>query len=753
MTPRRRPKLRAAEGAVTILMTVVFLLILSLVLVSLESARQQSLTAMTKLSAQSAAESVLGSYYAPLFDEYGLYGIYDTDIGEELRRYAEASARPENDAPLLYSGERTSHYSYAYDVADVALTRSVSLLYGGAAICRNQMMEAGAVSGVQELAEMLLRAVRLLRDSETAAEALEYQQRVERELSKTDAIILKLMTVLDGIPTDENGVKLASDGTFTPENKFVKRAVPGAVTAAGVHMNNASFFRQLESKYVDIQATAAAFLRNLEALPTEEVPVEVAVDSGRILYGVLDSLDPMDEAIRLLDELIKLQETGRPLVEEYAEYIETVKPLVGEDFYDSLHDSLGTMRKYVGTGSDGAQYCFREMQQTLIHNRVVLYPWKEKLLSMPRTKSQWIAIYSGLMNAMKDYSLDWLEIDYSGVKISTQTSSFWSVVKSVITNGIVGGLYGDDITISRASLPYSADRPSGVLFGSLADLYSGPVLPAEGTVSRSFLERVLEGNLFGALLDELADGVVALSEKLLLVSYMATHMTSFEDAERKGVLHYEQEYLLFGERSDADNQRSTTRRILGLRAVMNTLHVFTDSAKKAEALLIATELLSLLPFPLLIKITQYIILLVWGIQNAYLETAELLRGKAVPVLVTADSFQLTLGEAFTMTKDKRLAAARNYQSPTGFCMRYPHYLLLLMMLTNADKLTMRALDIIQMNIAAGYDPKFLLKDCIYGFDAEITVVCPTLFTDLLGGSISSDTFGTYEITEKCAASY
>ena len=746
-------KPRRVDGAVTVLMTVVFLLVMSLVLVGLESARQQGAVGMVNLAVQTSAESVLGEYYAPLFDEYGLYGLYDVDIKEELTRYVSATADPTADVPNGYFGERGSNYSYAFEIADVALNRTVGLLQGGPDICRNQMIEAGAVSGVQELAELLLRAVRLLKDSETSVEALAYQQRIERELSKTDAKILELMTLLDGIPTDKNGVQLKENGTFKPAAAFAKRAVAAPVTAQSVHMNNESFFRQMEKSYVDIRTQISDVAAEIFNSPSAEVPESVSIGHGRVFYAVVDALKPTEDAIKVLDDLIRLQETYRPMVEEFEKYLETVKPLVEADFYKSLEDGVKVMKKYIGEGKDGSEYHFREMRQTLERNREILVQLKEKMQGTPVRMMEWKAIYLVLPGIAEGYSLDWLEIDYSSVKVSTQGSTFWKAVKDAITNGIVGGVYGDDIDLSGASVRWEPAKPSSYSMGMIESLYLLPSMSSEGTLSVNFLSSVLEGNLFEELLDRLADGVVALSEKLLLITYLTTHMTSFADGERRGVLHYEQEYLLYGNTSDSQNQKSATKSILGLRAIMNVIHVFADSTKRGEALAVAAELLALLPFPLLIKLTQYLILAVWAIQNAYLETAEILRGKAVPVLVTASSFQLSLTEAFSQTKAKRIATAQAYTSPGGFCLSYSHYLMLLMLFTSSDTLTLRGLDIIQFNLRAEYDRDFLVKDCVYGFEATVTANCPALFTGISFGNVLPERITSYEITENCAVSY
>ena len=365
-------------------------------------------------------------------------------------------------------------------------------------------------------------------------------------------------------------------------------------------------------------------------------------------------------------------------------------------------------------------------------------------------------MYNAIAQKTEAYSIESLQLDYSKVKKSDSSNSgLWATIKSVITEGITGGVYGNDISLSDASIVWARGLPSGYTFGDFQNLCVIPGMSNEGSMDRSFLENVMDGNLLSSLLDRLADGIVDLSEKLLLITYFATHMTSFADPDEaaEGVLHYEQEYLLFGKSFDADNQRSATLSILGLRTIMNLIHVLVNGTKRSEALLVATEILALIPLPVLIKIAQYLILVVWAIQNAYLETAELLRGKAVPVLVTESTFQLSMADAFTMTRSRRINRAKEYQPPPGFRMKYEHYLWLLMLFKNSDTLTARALDIIQVNLQAGVDEKFRIENCIYGFGVEAEAMLPSLYTDLVPPQDGGTNVTSYTIREKCAVSY
>ena len=738
------------DGAITILTTISVMLILSLVLVSLESARQQGAVTMVRMNTQMAAESVLGEYYAPLFDEYGLYGLYGTDIEEELRSYLEASAKPSE------ASGKTSDYGYAYEIADVALARSVGLLYGGASICKNQMIEEGAVSGAQDLAEMLLRAVNLLKDSESVVDVLDRQQKVELQLSKYDEKMLELMKWIDGLETDKTGVVFQKDGTVKTHSQFVKRAVNGTVSAESVHMNNEAVFRQLESKYTNITAEANAVAKLLAAVTTADDDRWTLIQyrHAKLAVAVQAASIGAEKALPIIDELIELQDTMRPMVREYEKFLETMKSAVDEDLYESLESTLKTMKTYVGLTPDAKTYDFDGMKATLSNDYAILSEVRSMVTITPKLLTEWKTLYSVLPNKVTGYSLDHLEIDYSLLrKSSASETSFWAMVKSAVTSGIVGGVYSDDTELSKTSIWFQPNLPSTMSLGDLDSLYVFPELEEGGSVGVGLLKSLLQGNLLRNLMNRLADGIVEMSEKILLIAYMADHMSCFADSSFSGVMHYEQEYLLYGSRSDSANQKSATKSILGIRVLMNILHVFTDTAKKAEALAVATELLSVIPLPILIKLTEYVILVIWAVQNAYLETAELIAGKSVPLAVTSESFQLSLTEAVSMTKAKRLERAEQYVAEKGFRIGYRQYLLLLMMFRSSDTLTVRALDLIQLNIRAKYEPKFLIRDCVYGFEATVTADIPALYTGVAFGDDQGADITEYSIQEKCAVSY
>lgn len=751
----KKPGFAETEGTVTILMTFVTVLILSLILVSLESARQQGAVAVLRMNVQTAAESVLGEYYAPLFDDYGIYGLYDVDIAEEIQSYLETSGRPDREVSGSNPGEDKSCYSFAYDISEVALSRTVSLLHGGTAICRNQMIEEGAVSGIQELAEMLLRSVKLLKDSEGSLNAIEAQQKVQRELAAFDSKLLSLSQLIDGLKTDSSGVVFRENGLPETVPWFVKRALTVPVSQESVSMNNRSFYERLKPSYVNIAEISKEYSQKLDSIVASggKIDEEIIQLFSTLSLAVHDSYFATIDAIPILDDLIEMQDKLRPMITEFESFMKSCQTLIDDDIYKSLEETLRILKGYAGAKDGAKTYDFSGMRKRLKKNKEILEPVYELTKKIPNVLQNWQSVQK-VKDMLSGYSVQGLKLDYSTVRKSTETNtSFWQKIKSIVTEGIVGGVYPSGETLSKTSIRWEPDLPSTIVEEDLQSLYVFPDLVEEGSLSVNLLQHLMDGNLLRSLLDRLAEGVVDLSEKLLLVAYFSTHMSNYTDTVHSGVMHYEQEYLLFGKYGDDQNQRSATLSILGIRVLMNILHVITDSTKQAEAMAVAAALLSAVPFEALIKIVQYLILVVWGIQNAYLETAEILQGKAVPLLVTAGSFQLSLTNAAAMSRDKRTQMAREYQPPAGFNLGYDHYLMIFMLLRDGDTMVGRALDLIQVNIRAKYDSKFLLRNCIYGFEADVTAEMDALYTVFSVSGTGVDRNMSYTIRESCALSY
>ncbi len=751
-------KSRDVEGAITVYLTLVLFLVLSLVLVSLESARQQATVALAQMNFTQALQSTLGEYYAPLYEEYSLYGLYDVDPKGQAEYYMEATANPAKELPAFYVGSKESSYSYAYEIAEVAITSVKRLTAGGGALCRLQMTEAGVCLGVEALAEELLDAVHLLEDSETTMHVMQEKMAIEEQLTQVDKLLIELMPLLDGIATEEDGVVFADGGKLRIESTFVKQLVPGDITQTSVGINNEDFFRQLKPYYVDGVDCATRILQLAESGNKEnrETVLQQMMGQQARLRGVITgTLGKTEAALECIRKIQVITTKAVPLVDAYERLLKSLDAVLEPNTIKDLRTDLEQMKRYVGTSEDVIGYHFDGMIETLEQNRDILLRIQEKfVVSIEGTEDiQWKQAYEEISSLFEEYSLKYLTIDYSNIRKATTTEvSLLETVKNYVLDGLGSGLLSDDVVLSTRSI-WGKTLPSDTMSGEENDLF---VYGADEKGTKLSLETVrnfFNGEGLSDLLDWLAAGVEAMAEKILLIVYLEENFSNFSEKEAKGALHYEQEYLLFGHKVDRSNVQAATLAILGIRIVLNMVHTFTDTSKNLQATELATGLLGAFGMPFLITACKYVILFAWGLQNAQLETAAILQGREVPFWVSSTSFRVKLSEIFTMNKDARMARCSSYQIAESGAFNYQYYLLLFLLLSDEDSLTVRAMDLIQCNLQLYYDPEFRMEDCYYSFGGKAVVRVPTLYTAISFGGYAPQRNRFYEITVRGAASY
>ncbi len=749
---------RGAEGAITVFSAFVLFLILSLVLVSLESARQQGATTLVQMNMNTAMESVLGEYYAPLYEEYDMYGLFGIDVEERMRTYMEATAQPQKHLPDSYVGSRASYYSFAYEISNVRLQKATYLTDGGGALCKLQMIEAGLYCGIEAVAEELLEAVSLLEEMDETLHVLEKKVAVEEQLTAIDEAILRLMPCLDGISTGEDGVVFDKDGNACVEDFFAKQLTPANPTAEAVRVNNPSLYRRLVRKYVDGEAYLKRMLMLADGMNTEnatERSAQLRGEQGLLQAIVHSTLAGTEEALTIIEELRRLQEQLQPTVSGYGAVLESAESLVEEGMYASLTEAYERMKSYVGLSSQSAVYDFATMEKTLRENRQILLAMEELFVPIPAGvgKKDWENAYTAMAELWKGYSFEGLQLDYSAIRRTTASEN--SVLKSIkehVLKGITAGLFADDSVMSERRIQ-EKELPSSIMDGEASDLFAN-LLPKEGQhINMEFVRELLSGKGLSRMLGLLADGAEALAEKLLLLVYIKEHFPAYIDGAEKGALLYQQEYLLFGEDSDEANVRAAAMCILGLRLLMNVIHTFTSAEKSAVAFEFATAITASVGLPFLAGPVQYVLQFLWALQNAQIETTALLLGKKIPMLVRRESFCVSFEEILTLTKEKRMERAGSCPESGGVSPGYAEYLLIFMLLRDEEVLVARAMDMIQCNLRLYYNPSFELQKCIYGFEASCDASLPTLYTRISFGGYKANANGYFSITTEGATAY
>ncbi|MFI3208206.1 MAG: DUF5702 domain-containing protein [Eubacteriales bacterium] len=187
--------------------------------------------------------------------------------------------------------------------------------------------------------------------------------------------------------------------------------------------------------------------------------------------------------------------------------------------------------------------------------------------------------------------------------------------------------------------------------------------------------------------------------KVLISEYILEHFshvtdTIDEDELASEGLLYEVEYILEGEYTDEDNLRGVVNQILLLRIPVNYTCLLQSGTKMAEIKALALTMSTALGMPLLEEAVEQALLLSWAYAESILDLRVLLSGKKVPLIKTAEDWQLDLSGLFTLGTSQDSEVGQEDDGGLG----YEDYLRILLYLTEEDALIEGAMDMMEMDM-------------------------------------------------------
>lgn len=201
--------------------------------------------------------------------------------------------------------------------------------------------------------------------------------------------------------------------------------------------------------------------------------------------------------------------------------------------------------------------------------------------------------------------------------------------------------------------------------------------------------------------------------------YLLERFGNVKNKKDSTYLKYELEYLLAGEMSDAENLENAMRKLCNVRFGINYAYLLSDFEMQAEAEVLAGTISALAAVPGLTPVMKQAILLTWAYGEAMLDVRTLLEGEKVPILKTEETWKLSVDNLIDITD---IGLPENVQSSEKG-LSYEEYLQLVLLAEKKETLTMRALDLIELNLINGHGKNFFRADaCVTGAKFEVT--CP-----------------------------
>lgn len=215
---------------------------------------------------------------------------------------------------------------------------------------------------------------------------------------------------------------------------------------------------------------------------------------------------------------------------------------------------------------------------------------------------------------------------------------------------------------------------------------------------------------FGQFEDEKSgDGF---GEKLLFGEYLLEHFYSAVD-ESEHVLEYELEYLLSGEDSDKENLKAVANKLMAIRFVPNYAYLQGNAQKKAQAQALAITLSAVAAVPAVTEAVAQGILLAWAFGEAVMDLRSLMNGNKVPLVKDTATWQLSLAGFMKLGETGDVQGGTDTKDGLG----YEDYLRILLFLEKREELSMRCMDLIELNLKKIQGLEFFKADlCVTGME-------------------------------------
>ena len=305
--------IREAKGSICVFLALVLLLIMSLILVFLESASMAASKSYAQILLKTATGSVLGDYYGPLFADYSIMAI-DSGFGNKKGDSSELKRKL-----LKYMGDNVWDYS----CEEIHVTEMKHLLDETGEGFLVQAAAYEKYAAAEEILEEVFSRIKNLGDQKTITKIMEKKMGIEDELAIIDKKTLELMKLIDGVNLTL-GAKTSSLLGYDIETGFIKKFYVGENSMTGTGINNPQVYEQLKDKYVN--------------------PVELYKDYTGDLEIYAEKLYEIRDEIEKLSKLEKEKESCDHNISDIEEELEE-KESAADDITSEINECKDTIAK------------------------------------------------------------------------------------------------------------------------------------------------------------------------------------------------------------------------------------------------------------------------------------------------------------------------------------------------------------------------------------------------------------------------
>ncbi len=208
-------------------------------------------------------------------------------------------------------------------------------------------------------------------------------------------------------------------------------------------------------------------------------------------------------------------------------------------------------------------------------------------------------------------------------------------------------------------------------------------------------------------------------ERILFHEYLLRYMGRYGTEKEDNSLWYEVEYIIGGELSDRENLRYVINRIFAVREAANAMYLFGSEENYAVAKALGEVLAAALLVPEISELFTVSLILGWAFAESVYDVKTLLSGGKIPLLKNDDTWHYGL-QGILQGDLSDMADSGDPDKTQG--MSYEDYLRIFLLLEDSEKVTCRAMNIVEQNIrnTAG-NSAFRLDACLTEIEMNVKV--------------------------------
>lgn len=216
-----------------------------------------------------------------------------------------------------------------------------------------------------------------------------------------------------------------------------------------------------------------------------------------------------------------------------------------------------------------------------------------------------------------------------------------------------------------------------------------------------------------------------IAELLLFDEYIFEKCSFYGQENEKAEMKYQIEYILAGGSNDLDNLKSIASKLLLIRESANASYLFSDTAKRAQAVTLAATVSAVAMLPELQALLEYSILFAWAFAESVHDVRVLFAGGRIPLLKNSGNWNTDIDVIFQSADE-----GGSCGGDTG--LSYEDYLRVLVKMTDTDIKTMRLIDMVELDIRKTEGNEYFCMDaCIDGMTLEANIVSPRGYAFIL----------------------